>query len=1076
MSQPVFLSSVQSMYRPFFFYCNFILPISMLLVQIQASPSMPHAGSRAGHFAGVASPAQEDTQARQLEPGKAIERELAGGQSHSYTITLDAGQYLRLSVEQRGIDVVVQVSRTDSKEVMRFNSEIRRLGTEKVEYVAEVAGDYRLTVQPRQRRAATRSYVIRIEEVRAATADDSALYEARKLSAEIGRLNRNGKNNEAFALTVRVREIREGILGPDHPAVAAIISLQAAHYLNNEEDYAKAEQLYQQALTIYRKSFGIDHPDVAACLTDLALIHETRGDYAKAEPLFQQAQTILERTMGPEYSNATIVLNYLGSLYKRTGEYAKAESLYQHALTVIEKKLGPEDPAVAQALSDLADYYRDRDDVKQAEPLYQRALIIWEKTLGPEHPNLTSALDGLAAIYRRSKGDYAKAEQLYRRALDIWEKVLGPENYHITQPLENFAHFYYDSGEYAKAEPFVRRALGIYEKMFGPENDSVAGILNTLAVHYAAKGDIHQAITAQSRVNSIRERILARNLKAGSERQKLTYLALFSRDTNFTLSLHSQGAPADPQALNLAFTTVLRRKGRGLDAMTDTIATLRRQATPENLVLFDRLAEARSQLASRTLRDSSAPDPYTYQSRLKPLEEKVEKLEAELSSRSAEFRAQSQPVTLSAIQAALPTGCALIEFAIFIPYELRTGNSQPPRYLVYMLAPEGQPKFIDLGEAAPIDRAIADWRKSLRDPNRPDVKRLARTLDDKVMRSVRSLLRAMPLQTHRLLIAPDGSLNLIPFAALVDERNRYLVERYSISYLTSGRDLLQLQTTQPSKSAPLVVANPDFGPVATVALREKNSEISQDGKQGETQIDPTEVFFSPLPGTKAEAQAVKDVLPDASLLLREQATETALKRARAPGILHIATHGFFLSDQETPPAETQDILTDDPWRISDLRLSKWAAHIKNPLLRSGLALAGANRNQSGDDDGLLTALEMAGMDLWGTKLVVLSACDTGVGEVKNGEGVQGMRRALVLAGSESQLMSLWSVLDNGTKDLMSKYYKALQQGEGRGEGLRQVQLEMLRSKYRRHPFYWAAFILSGEWRDLNGAAETRRQK
>jgi CHAT domain-containing protein len=152
-----------------------------------------------------------------------------------------------------------------------------------------------------------------------------------------------------------------------------------------------------------------------------------------------------------------------------------------------------------------------------------------------------------------------------------------------------------------------------------------------------------------------------------------------------------------------------------------------------------------------------------------------------------------------------------------------------------------------------------------------------------------------------------------------------------------------------------------------------------------------------------------------------------------------------------------------------MRLNQFAARVKDPLIRSGLVLAGANQGKSGDDDGVLTALEAAYLDLSGTKLVVLSACDTGVGEVKNGEGVRGLRRALVLAGSESQVMSLWPVADKTTKDLMIQYYKALQGGEGRSEGLRQVQLQLLRGrKEKQHPFYWAAFIQSGEWGNLDG--------
>jgi CHAT domain-containing protein len=136
------------------------------------------------------------------------------------------------------------------------------------------------------------------------------------------------------------------------------------------------------------------------------------------------------------------------------------------------------------------------------------------------------------------------------------------------------------------------------------------------------------------------------------------------------------------------------------------------------------------------------------------------------------------------------------------------------------------------------------------------------------------------------------------------------------------------------------------------------------------------------------------------------------------------------------------------------------------MLRSGLALAGANLKKSGQEDGLLTALEVAGLDLYGTRLVVLSACDTGVGEVRNGEGVYGLRRALVLAGAETQVMSLWPVSDQGTRDLMIEYYKAVQAGEGRSAALRNVQLRMIASRDRLHPYYWASFMLSGEWASL----------
>jgi CHAT domain-containing protein len=208
------------------------------------------------------------------------------------------------------------------------------------------------------------------------------------------------------------------------------------------------------------------------------------------------------------------------------------------------------------------------------------------------------------------------------------------------------------------------------------------------------------------------------------------------------------------------------------------------------------------------------------------------------------------------------------------------------------------------------------------------------------------------------------------------------------------------------------------------------------------------------------------------VLTGPQATEAALKRVAAPAILHVATHGFFLGGETVPAVDPRALETWEATReVVQVGGAKPVAApgamleaSRGPLLRSGLGLAGANRGASdGGDDGLLTALEAAGLDLWGTKLVVLSACDTGVGEVRSGDGVYGLRRALVLAGSEAQVMSLWAVSDRATRDLMVAYYGELLSGRGRSEALRRTQLALLRDARRRHPFYWAGFIPSGAW-------------
>src|SRR6266498_944758 len=958
---------------------------------------------------------------RALDPGKPHRRELAGGQRHAYRIRLGADQFLKAVVEQDGIDVVAQVLGPDGKHIMECDSEGRSRGQESISLVAEVEGDYRLIVQPKEKGAPAGSYQIRIEELRAAIGNDRALHEARGLYEDARKLRREGKYDEALQLVERSLEIRERLLGPDHPDVAtAINSLAILH--RQKGQYAKAEQLCRRSLAIRESALGPDHPHVADSLNNLASIYYNQGDFPKADLLFRRALMIREKALGPSHLDVAQSLSNLIVLYRDTGEYAKAAPLSQRALAIFEERLGPEHLDVAQALNNTASLYWSRGDYAEAEPLFRRALAIREKALGPEHPNVATSLNNLAECYIDNSDD-VKAEPLYQRALAIWEKALGLEHPLVAESLNGLASLYYGRGDYERGETLFQRALTIWEKTLGPEHPDVSNTLSNLARLYAAKGDIARAITFQSRANAVSEHNLALNLAAGSERQKLAYLALFSKETDFTLSLHSQVAPNDPQALNLAFITLLRRKGRGLDAMTNTIAALRRRARPEDQTLFDQLVEARSRLAAFMLKDFSAAKLDTYRARLKLLEEEIEKLEAQLCLRSAELRAQSQPVTLAAVQAALPVGSILIEFALYTSQGPQTGKNKPPRYLAYMLAPQGQPRWVDLGEAASINPTVEAWREALRDPNRPDVMRLARAVDEKVMQPVRSSLQSALADTSHLLIVPDGSLNLIPFAALADEQNQYLIERYTISYLTSGSDLLRLETSLPSKSAPLVLADPAFGKVPNVAKRAtQNSRNLQAGNQGPERIDKARIFFRSLPGSRNEALAIKVVLPEASVLLRKQATETALKQAKSPLILHIATHGFFLSNQEAPSTKTPDFFNGYLPRISDPRLSKWAAHIENPLLRSGLALAGANQDKGGDDDGVLTALEVAGLDLWGAKLVVLSACDTGAGEVKNGEGVQGLRRALVLAGSESQVMSLWTVLDEKARRVMLPYY------------------------------------------------------
>jgi CHAT domain-containing protein len=520
----------------------------------------------------------------------------------------------------------------------------------------------------------------------------------------------------------------------------------------------------------------------------------------------------------------------------------------------------------------------------------------------------------------------------------------------------------------------------------------------------------------------------------------------------------------------------LRRKGRILDAFTNNLQTLRQNLTPENQALLDQLTTAYSQLAALQYKGAGNIPLDQYRQQLADLETKVNELENTLSYRSEKFRTASQPVTIEAVQPLIPANAALVELVLYYPFNPKATKPDEkwgtPRYAAYILHQSGDLKWVGLGEAAPINQSVTDFREALQNSS-SDIQPVARALDAKLMQPVRKLLG----DTRTILLSPDSQLNLIPFAALIDENNNYLIKNYSISYLTSGRDLLRLQTHTASRQTPVLLANPDYAnpgnpqTVQIASTRASTVGATTRGSDARRSVDLAVLKFSPLEGTKLEADTIAPLLPNVTVLTQSQATENALKQLQSPSILHIATHGFFLQDVEcTPASDTRGGAFSTPATIVPEYVGKGKQvcrptprNTENPLLRSGLALAGFNPRSSGTEDGVLTALEAAGLNLYGTSLVVLSACETGLGDVANGEGVYGLRRAFVTAGAESQMMSLWKVDDYGTSELMSLYYKRLLHGEGRSEALRQVQLEMMQAPAYQHPFYWASFTFSGDW-------------
>ena len=275
----------------------------------------------------------DEKDVRSLEPGKPIKSELAGGRQHDYRISLGADQFLKVVVEQQGVDVVAQVSGPDGKQILEFDSESRPQGQEEVSLVAEAAGAFLLTVNPKMKVHSAGSYEIRIDELRAATDTDRALHDARKQFEEALKLQDAGKYDQALPFAERALEIRERLLGAEHRDVAAATNNLAGVY-TGKGAYAKAEMLCQRALDIREKALGKDHPDTGVSLNSLAELYYFQGKYGKGEPLFKRALDIFEKAAGKDHPLTAQCLSNLAELYRRRGKYEEAESLNKRALDI----------------------------------------------------------------------------------------------------------------------------------------------------------------------------------------------------------------------------------------------------------------------------------------------------------------------------------------------------------------------------------------------------------------------------------------------------------------------------------------------------------------------------------------------------------------------------------------------------------------------------------------------------------------------------------------------------------------------------------------------------------------------
>jgi CHAT domain-containing protein/Tfp pilus assembly protein PilF len=947
---------------------------------------------------------------------------------------------------------------------------------------------------------------------RSESSNDFLLTEAQQLDDRSLADRQQGRYPEALAAGRRALEIRKQVLGDRHANTAtSLVHLGAT--LSNMGQYDEARQCLEQALAVRKELFGEKNGAYLEALNDLGLIFHSMGQYEQAVSLLGRSLSLRWEVFGPQHLNVALAMNNMACVFEDIGHYASARQLHESALAIRRKQLGEAHPVVGASLNNLGLVLQKMGDHQEARRCHEQSLEIARKTQGEEHPETANRLNNLGLLLANT-GDSQGAIELYRKALAIQTKTLGEAHPNTLRTLHNLGSQTSATGEYQAARDYLQRAVDLRRRTLGESHPDVAFSLNDLAgvlasleedaaaeacyeealairrrtlgeEHcdtgvsaanlarlFAMEGRIDQAVDMEDRARRAVRQHVASVLGGLPESEQLWFLYATDRGQFHTALSLGWTHRADRAARERSATWLLNGKALAQEALTHRT----RIVPDEHYAWFsDQLRTVRRQLAAAALDGSDMSAARRRE--LEALRAREQELARHLALISRRPDERAPWIELDAVRKRIAADAVLIEMARFEVHDFRvrgkSGRWRTTRYAAWVIPPEGEGErdieLVDLGEAAALEAAIEESRSLLsRAPERcrelgePDAERelvtKMRTLADELWQ---------PLAPHvgsakKIILSPDSALWLVPWAALPLGDDHYLVEDVELQYVVSGRDLLAEHRPSQGTGRSLILADPDFDLLPRDAESELRRLVPQavDPAPGDTRgalVTTRLPHVNRLPGTGAEAALVAPklerythVAPD--VRTNRQALEGVLKwlpeSRPSPEVIVLSTHGYFLPDGTLSLADGQPL----------------SLALQNPLLRCGLLLAGCNQpHAAGQDDGVLTGLEIVGLDLRGTRLVVLSACETGVGQIHSGEGVAGIRQAFQLAGAASVVATLWQVPDRESVQLMSTFFENLE--ETAPSALREAQLALIRGRRERfeaaHPFFWAAFTVTG---------------
>ncbi len=863
---------------------------------------------------------------------------------------------------------------------------------------------------------------------------------------------KKGNYEKAEPLYVEAITVREKALGKEHPDYARSLHNLALLY-SGLSNYEKAEPLYLEAIDIRKKVLRKEHPDYGDNLNDLANLYYEKGNYEKAEPLYLEAKAVREKALGKEHPDYAQSLNNLAFLYSHLGNYKEAEPLYHEAIVIKEKAFGKADPRYAISLRNLASMYRQMGNYEKAELFNLEAKTIFEKALGKEHPDYGASLNNLALLYFDT-GNYEKAKLLFLQAKAIYEKVLGKEHYEYARVLNNLAVLYGDMGNYKKAEQLHLETLTIKEKVQGKEHYEYARDLNNLAVLYSKTGNYEKAEPLFNELATTNQTLITKALHHLSERELNSYLNKFSKNQNQILSFAQLTGKKKTAAT--CFDNSLFYKGFLLSAANQV----------KRLALSDSISTEKYNLLKSYKRRLAAEytKPIAERKNAPELEAKSDDLEKELARTVAGYGEAMQQVRWQEVQQKLQAGEAAIEFIHYRYYDKKQSDSI--MYAALVLRPDdATPLFVSLFE----EREITPLLKGAKGGNIRGINALysagrQSSLYDLIWKPLEEQLQGI----KTVYCSPSGLLHKLNLGAIPLNEVETFAERHKLVLLGSTRQLVIPNATKNTGNDAFIVGGVRYDADSTTINNAMNNFLAS--TRGMALADELPLHtdsisrgdsWNYLPGTATEAQDISRILQSAHMATQLDTGYLALEESfrslgmnkLSPHILHVATHGFFFPDPKNRE-EGRGMRNDEPvFKMSD-----------NPMIRSGLILAGAQQAWStgkapeNREDGILTAYEISQMNLSNTELVVLSACETGLGDIEGNEGVYGLQRAFKIAGAKYLIMSLWKVNDQSTRELMTDFYQQwLSNGLSIPEAFRTAQQNM-KGKYK-DPYHWAGFVL-----------------